>query len=199
MAAIYITDASGSPLAYELNPEFMYLIGSGEDCDILITDTEGVAAQHCELLWNAELNMYMLHGCTPELMVTANGSAHNCVALVEGVPYGIGAAQLSYAEQLVAAEEEAPEETDDEEEPGTVKVTRAEVVPVQLKRKPVGRARSLRHAAAHVPEIEIVRENPIVTFIKPIYVIAVLAAAFLAGLTLHHFLTTGEFFPATML
>lgn len=199
MAAIYITDASGSPLAYELNPEFMYLIGSGEDCDILITDTEGVAAQHCELLWNAELNMYMLHGCTPELMVTANGSAHNCVALVEGVPYGIGAAQLSYAEQLVAAEEEAPEETDDVEEPGTVKVTRAEVVPVQLKRKPVGRARSLRHAAAHVPEIEIVRENPIVTLIKPIYVIAVLAAAFLAGLTLHHFLTTGEFFPATML
>ncbi len=199
MAVIYITDASGSPLAYELNPEFMYLIGSGEDCDILITDTEGVAAQHCELLWNAELNMYMLHCCTPELMVTANGSAHNCVALVEGVPYGIGAAQLSYAEQLVAAEEEAPEETDDEEEPGTVKVTRAEVVPVQLKRKPVGRARSLRHAAAHVPEIKIVRENPIVTLIKPIYVIAVLAAAFLAGLTLHHFLTTGEFFPATML
>ncbi len=199
MAAIYITDASGSPLAYELNPEFMYLIGSGEDCDIRITDTEGVAAQHCELLWNAELNMYMLHGCTPELMVTANGSAHNCVALVEGVPYGIGAAQLSYAEQLVAAEEEAPEETDDEEEPGTVKVTRAEVVPVQLKRKPVGRTRSLRHAAAHVPEIEIVRENPIVTLIKPLYVIAVLAAAFLAGLTLHHLLTTGEFFPATML
>ncbi len=198
MAAIYITDASGSSLAYELNPEFMYLIGSGEDCDIRITDTEGVAPNHCELQWNAELNMYMLHGCTPELMITANAAPHNCVALVEGVPYGIGAARLSYAEEMTA-EEEAPSEETEEEEAGAVKMARAEVVPVQLKRKPVGRTRSLRHAAAHVPEIEIIRENPIVTLIKPIYVIAVLAAAFLAGLTLHHLLTTGEFFPATML
>jgi hypothetical protein len=79
-------------------------------------------------------------------------------------------------------------------------LARAEVVPVQLKRKPVGRTRSLRsNAAAHIPEIEITRENPVVTLIKPIYVIAVLAAAFLAGLTLHHWLTTGEFFPSTML
>lgn len=195
MAAIYLTDASGTPLAYELNAEFMYLLGSGEDCDIRITDTEGVAEQHCELLWNAELNMYMLQACSPELMITANGESHNCVALVAGVPYGIGSAQLTYAEELSAAEETPAEE----EEAGVTKVARAEVVQVQLKRKPVGRTRSLRSSTAHVPEIEITRENPIVTLIKPIYVIAVLAAAFLAGLTLHHLLTTGEFFPATML
>lgn len=203
MAAIYITDASGTPQAYELNPEFMYLLGSGEDCDIRIADTEGVAVQHCELMWNAELNMYMLHGCTPELMLTANDSAHNCVALVAGVTYGIGAAQLTYAEELPAAEqlpdEEEEESSDDEEEEST-KMTRAEVVPVQLRRKPVGRARSLRSdAAAHIPEIEIKRENPLITLIKPLYVIAVLIAAFIAGLTLHHLLTTGEFFPSTML
>lgn len=203
MAAIYITDASGTSRAYELNPEYMYLLGSGEDCDIHIADTEGVAAQHCELMWNAELNMYMLHGCTPELMLTANGSAHNCVALVAGVPYGIGAAQLTYVEELPVAEqlpdEEEEESSDDEEEEST-KMTRAEVVPVQLRRKPVGRARRLRsNAAAHIPEMEIRRENPIITLIKPLYVIAVLIAAFIAGLTLHHLLTTGEFFPATML
>lgn len=205
MAAIYITDASGTSRAYELNPEFMYLLGSGEDCDICIADTEGVAAQHCELMWNAALNMYMLHGCTPELMMTAKDSAHNCVALVEGVPYGIGAAQLSYVEELPAAEQlpdesEAEEENDDDGEEESTKMVRAEAVPVQLRRKPVGRARSLRsNAAAHIPEIEFQRENPIVTLIKPIYVIAVLIAAFIAGLTLHHLLTTGEFFPATML
>ena len=202
MAAIYITDASGSPLAYELNPEFMYLIGSGEDCDIRIADTEGVAEQHCELQWNAELNMYMLLGCTPELMITAGDSQHNCVALVAGVAYGIGSAQLSYAEELPTAEQVNEAETagEDEEETGATKLTRAEVVPVQLKRKPAGHTRSLRsNAAAHIPEIEITRENPVVTLIKPIYVIAVLAAAFLAGLTLHHWLTTGEFFPSTML
>lgn len=203
MAAIYITDASGTPRAYELNPEFMYLLGSGEDCDICIADTEGVAAQHCELMWNAELNMYMLHGCTPELMMTAKGSAHNCVALVEGVPYGIGAAQLSYVEELPAAEqlsEETEEECSDDEDEEATKMARAEAVPVQLRRKPVGRTRSLRsNAAAHIPEIEIKRENPIVTLIKPIYVIAVLIAAFIAGLTLHHLLTTGEFFPSSML
>lgn len=203
MAAIYITDASGTPRAYELNPEFMYLLGSGEDCDIRIADTEGVAAQHCELMWNAELNMYMLHGCTPELMLTAKDSAHNCVALVEGVPYGIGAAQLSYVEELPAAEqlsEETEEECSDDEEEEATKMARAEAVPVQLRRKPVGRTRSLRsNAAAHIPEIEIKRENPILTLIKPLYVIAVLIAAFIAGLTLHHLLTTGEFFPSTML
>lgn len=205
MAAIYITDASGTPHAYELNPEYMYLLGSGEDCDIRIADTEGVAAQHCELMWNAELNMYMLHGCTPELMLTANDSAHNCVALVAGVTYGIGSAQLTYVEELPAAEQ-LPDEEDSEEENGddgveeSTKMPRAEVVPVQLRRKPVGRARSLRsNAAAHIPEMEIRRENPIITLIKPIYVIAVLIAAFIAGLTLHHLLTTGEFFPSTML
>lgn len=205
MAAIYITDASGTPRAYELNPEYMYLLGSGEDCDIRIADTEGVAAQHCELMWNAELNMYMLHGCTPELMLTANGSAHNCVALVAGVPYGIGAAQLTYVEELPTAEQQ-PDEEDSEEENGddeveeSTKMARAEVVPVRLRRKPVGRARRLRsNAAAHIPEMEIRRENPIITLIKPLYVIAVLIAAFIAGLTLHHLLTTGEFFPATML
>lgn len=203
MAAIHITDASGTPLAYELNPEFMYLLGSGEDCDIRMADTEGVAEQHCELMWNAELNMYMLHACTPELMVTANGEPHNCVALVAGVPYGIGAAHLSYTEELPAAE--LPEEAETNEEGSEEKteattLTRAEAVPVQLRRKPVGRTRSLRsHAAAHIPEIEIKRENPLITLIKPIYVIAVLIAAFIAGLTLHHLLTTGEFFPSTML
>lgn len=198
MAAIYITDASGIPLTYELNPEFMYLIGSGEDCDIRIADTEGVALNHCELQWNAELNMYMLHACTPELMITANVAPHNCVALVERVPYGIGAASLSYVEELPAAETPADAEAD-AEEVGVTRLTRAEVVSVQLKRKPVGRAKRLHRGVAHVPEIEVAWENPIVTFIKPIYVIAVLAAAFLAGLTLHHWLTTGEFFPATML
>lgn len=203
MAAIYITDASGTRRAYELNPEFMYLLGSGEDCDIRIADTEGVATQHCELMWNAELNMYMLHACTPELMLTANDSAHNCVALVAGVTYGIGTAQLTYVEELPSAEqlpdEEEDESSDEEDEEGT-KMTRAEVVPVQLRRKPVGRTRSLRSdAAAHIPEIEIKRENPLITLIKPLYVIAVLIAAFIAGLTLHHLLTTGEFFPSTML
>lgn len=205
MAAIYITDASGTPQVYELDPEFMYLLGSGEDCDIRIADTEGVAAQHCELMWNAGLNLYTLRGCTPELMLTANDNAHNCVALVAGVPYGIGAAQLTYVEELPAEEpqaDEAESEEDncDDEEEETTKMTRAEVVPVQLRRKPVGRTRSLRSdAAAHIPEIEIKRENPIITLIKPLYVIAVLIAAFIAGLTLHHLLTTGEFFPSTML
>lgn len=205
MAAIYITDASGTPQAYELSPEYMYLLGSGEDCDIRIADTEGVAVQHCELMWNAELNKYILHGCTPELMLTANGSAHNCVALVAGVPYGIGAAQLTYVEELPTAEQQ-PDEEDSEEETSddgveeSTKMARAEVVPVRLRRKPVGRARSLRsNASAHIPEMEIERENPIITLIKPLYVIAVLIAAFIAGLTLHHLLTTGEFFPDTML
>lgn len=267
MSAIYITDATDSVRRYELERDEVVLLGSGEECEIRIEGTDGVAAQHCELLWDEDY--FILNTCTDELKVRVNDELHDCVALVSGVEYYIGEACLLYMEneedELAYLEEEdegIPDEEEvdeaveiDEEEQGETPsaaapvMTRRSAAPARLKKKPVpgasrkkkkkvrprtvirrthrrgssvsssslrarrtvvrptvaagARLKPRRRAVTEQPEEDLYAlddEEPesvklLMSIIKPLYVLAVLAMAFIAGLTVHHLVVTGQFYP----
>ena len=272
MSAIYITDATDSTKRYELERDEVVLLGSGEECEIRIEGTEGVAAQHCELLWDEEY--FILNTCTDELKVRVNDELHDCVALVLGVEYYIGDACLLYMESeederayLEDEDEESPDESEpdetesdeaadiDAEEQGETPsaaapvMTRRSAAPARLKKKPVPgasrkkkkkvrprtvirsthrRGGSMRSSSLRARRTVVrptvaagIRLKPrrravtepmgedlyalddeepesvklVMSIIKPLYVLAVLAMAFIAGLTVHHLVVTGQFYP----
>lgn len=266
MAAIYITDAEGKVQRHEFETDDVLMLGSGEDCDIRIEGTEGVAAQHCELLWDE--GFYILNTCTDELKVKVNDESLDCVALVPQVEYYIGSACLLFMasdedeqEYLESGEEleedaEAEEETPEPEEleqAGAPRLTRQTAAPARLKKKPVpgaprkkkqrprtvmrrkktGSAHQMRSAALRSsrtvvrpvakvrpaakvkPRVRSAAEQTeavdfyameseesegadfVMSLIKPLYVVAVLVFAFIAGLTVHHLIVTGQFYPTS--
>lgn len=273
MAATYITDAAGNTKRYELEPEDVLLLGSDGECDICIADTDGVAAQHCEVLWDD--GYYILNTCTDELKVQVGDDSLDCVALVPGVEYRIGGALLlfmaseedeqEYLEEGDEDDEEAEEDDFSEEMPAddmppeeseassAPKLSRRSASPAKLRKKAVpgaprrrkkkvrprtvvrstrrrdsvGRSVSLRarrtvvrptavprraprlKSAAKVVRDELAEElhtlegeesagaDFLMSIIKPLYVIAVLVMAFLAGLTVHHLIVTGQFYPTS--
>ncbi|MCQ2364688.1 MAG: hypothetical protein MJ051_03950 [Akkermansia sp.] len=179
MAFIHSTDAAGNTLRYELPAEEGVLItlGCAEDATLRF-EGEGVAAQHATLTFTD--GQYAISPA--EGAVTVNGAPiEGAMLLVEGVDYAIGSLHLSFSPEAGADEEgEAPAE---ESEP---------------QKKVVRRKKSLR-STLNTPAPVSRTENPIVTLIIPFYAIAVVAAAFVAGLTLRYWIVTGGFLPAEWL
>lgn len=176
MAFIDSTDAAGNTLRYELPAEAGVLItlGSAEDATLRF-EGEGVAAHHATItLADGQ------YAITPaEGAVTVNGAPiESAMLLVEGVDYALGSLHLVFCPESAAAEEEeAPAEKD------------------EPKKKVVRRKKSLRSTLSGAAPASS-HENPIVTLIAPFYAIAVIIAAFVAGLTLRYWLVTGGFLPA---
>lgn len=179
MAFIESTDAAGNTLRYELPAEEGALItlGSAEDVTLRF-DAEGVLPHHADIaLTDGQ------YAITPaEGAVTVNGALiEAAMLLVEGVDYAVGSLRLSFIAAAAAASEETPTE---------------EAAPVK---KVVRRKKSLRGPLAAAAPAATKKENVIVTLITPFYVIAVVAAAFVAGLTLRYWLVTGGFLPTDWL
>ena len=179
MAFIESTDAAGNTLRYELPAEESVLItlGSAEDATLRY-EAEGVLPHHADITLAG--GQYAI---TPaEGAVTVNGAPiEAAMLLVEGVDYAIGSLRLSFIAAAAAASEEAPAE---------------EAAPVK---KVVRRKKNLHAPLAAAVTVSAKKENVIVTLITPFYVIAVLAAAFVAGLTLRYWLVTGGFLPTEWL
>lgn len=175
MAFIDSTDAAGNALRYELPAEEGVLItlGCAEDATLRF-EGEGVAAHHATItLTDGQYAIAPAEGA-----VTVNGAAiESAMLLVEGVDYALGSLHLSFS----------PESAPEAEE--------TEVAADAPKKKVVRRKKSLRSTlSGPVPTSS--RENPIVTLIIPFYAIAVIIAAFVAGLTLRYWLVTGGFLPS---
>lgn len=179
MAFIDSTDAAGNTLRYELPAEEGVLItlGSAEDATLRL-EGEGVAAHHATITHTA--GQYAISPA--EGAVTVNGAPiESAMLLVEGVAYALGGLQLAFLP-------EAPADEAEEEEAPAEEGTKV----VRRKKKSL---RSTLAAAAPVTK----QENPIVTLIAPFYAIAVVIAAFVAGLTLRYWIVTGGFLPAEWL
>lgn len=185
MAYLDITDAAGNHLRYELPAEEGTLLTLGCSGDAsLHVEGEGVAAHHASI--TVASGQYAI--APAEGAVMMNGAAiESAMLLVEGVSYAIGSLHLSLCAGEAAAEEaEAPaEEAADEATP----------------RKTVRRRKASRSAASALAAASAVTqsENPLVTLVTPFYVIAVVAAAFVAGLTLRYWIVTGGFLPTDWL
>lgn len=195
MAFLDSHDTAGNHLRYILPAEegAPIVLGSAEDATLRY-DSEGVAAHHAVITPAAgQFSIAPLEGevRVNEALIT------EAMLLVPGVDYALGSLHLSFsAEELPAEEAEAGAE-----EPETAEAEEATADTTAPRTKTVRRkkSRSAAAALAAASAMPSASENPLVTLITPFYVIAVLAAAFVAGLTLRYWMVTGGFLPSAWL
>lgn len=195
MAAVYLTDAAGNSTRYALpvTPGEILLLGSQPGCHLPLPETEGVAPQHAQLEFNG--TDYVLSDLSGNGGVVVNGTAEASVLLVPGVAYFVGPYTLAYDPETAAPEpvtEAAPEAAVEAEPTAAPKVTKA-----ARTGQPMRMRRSASVAPLDIPAPK--QENVFITMITPLYVTAVIAAAFIAGLTLRYWLISGSFFPSDFL
>lgn len=202
MAAVYLTDAAGNSTRYALpvTPGEILLLGSQPGCHLPLPETEGVAPQHAQLEFNG--TDYVLTDLSGNGGVVVNGTAEASVLLVPGVAYFVGPYTLAYDPETAAPEPVAPEmpaETAPEAavEPAAEPAAAPKLAKAALPDQPVRMRRSVNVAPLDIPAPK--QENIFITTITPLYVTAVLAAAFVAGLTLRYWLISGSFFPSDFL
>lgn len=172
-------DAAGNRLRYELPAEegVVITLGAAEDVTLRY-ESEGIALHHATITPGA--GQFSIAPAEGEVLV--NGSAiTGPMLLVPGVDYALGTLHLSFSpEELSAAVE-------------------AEEAPPSHRKSVRRRSRSAAAALAAASLEGSPNENPLVTLITPFYVIAVLVAAFIAGLSLRYWLLTGGFLPTDWL
>lgn len=184
MPAIDIIDSAGNDYRYELPVDgSALLIGTGEDCSISLPHITDLQPQHCTITLQEE--GYVISIVSPEASLLAEGQPTESAILVPRAAYNIGSAMLVYDDGSTAAAttEEAPAEA---EEP-------AEAAPKKKKAK----KKKKKKATAQAPMAGTIsyteEDSTLHIILRRLYVIFILAAAFLAGLTLRYWMITGEF------
>lgn len=188
MAAIYLTDASGNATRYALpnTAEDFLVLGSAEGSAVQLPAEAGILPQHAQVAHNG--TDYVLTDLTGNGGIMVNGQAEESVLLVPGVAYFLGSLTLAYDPEVAAPATEAPAEQPAEQQ-AAPRLTKA-----ALPNQPARMRRSALASQVELPQPK--QENILVTLLTPLYSIAVILAAFVAGLTLRYWLITGRYFPS---
>lgn len=188
MAAIYLTDASGNATRYALpnTAEDFLVLGSAEGSSVQLPAEAGILPQHAQVAHNG--TDYVLTDLTGNGGIMVNGQAEESVLLVPGVAYFLGSLTLAYDPEVAAPATEAPAEQPAEQQ-AAPRLTKA-----ALPNQPARMRRSALASQVELPQPK--QENILVTLLTPLYSIAVILAAFVAGLTLRYWLITGRYFPS---
>ncbi|MBR1981822.1 MAG: hypothetical protein IKA23_03625 [Akkermansia sp.] len=183
MAYIDIIDSTGNNYRYALPADgSVLLIGSGEDCSISLPHIEGLLPRHCTVSLQAE--GYVIAAAVEEATLLAESQPTAAAVLVPHAVYNIGSAVLMYddaetspAEEIPLAEEPLAEAAEEE-------------APVRKKKK-----KARRNSAGPLMNTPVFTEEEGVLHIilRRLYVIAIIALSFLAGLTFRYWMTTGEY------
>lgn len=186
MASIDIIDSAGNAYRYNLPEDgTALLIGTGEECSVSLPHLTDLFPQHCTVSLQEE--GYVIAVATPGAVLLAENQMTEAAVLVPGAVYNIGSATLTFddgtATAAAPAQEEAPaEEQEEEEEPAVRKLKR-----------PAGR-RGHHDDSPLFSTPSYTEEDSVLHIIfRRLYVIAILAAAFLAGLTMRYWMMTGDF------
>lgn len=175
MPAIDIIDAAGNDYRYNLPEDgTMLTIGTSEDCSISLPHISDLYPQHCTITLQEE--GYVITVATPGATLLAESQPTEAAILVPRAVYNIGSAMLMYDDET---EPEAPAQ----DEPRKKK----------KKNKKSGNRATLKSVSFSD------EEGALHIMLRRIYVIAVLAAAFLAGLTFRYWMTTGRYLPDELL
>lgn len=190
MPAIDIIDSAGNDYRYNLPEDgTMLTIGSGEDCSISLPHISDLQPLHCTITLQEE--GYVIAVATPGASLLAESQPTEAAVLVPRAVYNIGSAMLMFDDGF---EQEAPapaEEAQPQE-------SQAEPAKKKKKKKKTGKKKSGdRSILGTISFTE--EEGALHIILRRLYVIAVLAAAFLAGLTFRYWMTTGEFLPDELL
>ena len=186
MAYIDIIDSGGNTYRYPLPVDgSVLLIGSGEDCSISLPHVADMLPQHCTITLQEQ--GYVLTAATEGAALLAENEPTAAAALVPGAVYNLGSTILMYAEEEAPAEAPAPEETP--AEPAAEEEASAEEPKKKKKKfKKLPGVTPIRDTVYYTEE-----EGALHIILRRLYVIAILAASFLAGLTLRYWMMTGEF------
>ncbi len=200
MALIYIVEADNTQHPFSLPAEegSTVTIGSGEDCLIPLPGIAGLSALHCSIALTG--GEYVISDAGSEGGTLDGERAISSEPLREGVPYGIGAAFLYfYAEEPAAdtlAEETLAEPIAVSEyaEPAAEEgeAAAAPAAPLKKKKKKA-KPSALRQASLNMAAQQ--KKQQAMSAINYVYVLLVLALAFYGGMTLRHWMVTGEYLP----
>ena len=187
MAYIDIIDSTGNDYRYQLPEDgSVLLIGSAEDCSISLPHIADLLPQHCTISLQPE--GYVITPAAPEATLLAEGQPTEAAVLGPHAVYNLGSAMLMYNDAVVETApvvEVAPaaeaEEAADEEPAEPEKKKK------KKKKKKIGRQGL--HSVAEFTE----EDSPLHIVLRRLYVIAILALAFLAGLTMRYWMITGEY------
>ncbi len=209
MATIYIIEADNTQHQFPLPAEegSSVTIGRNEDCAIPMPGIEGLSGLHCSITLTG--GEYVLRDEGSEGGTMEGERAISAEPLREGVPYGIGAAFLYFYADAPAAETpaaEAPAEevlaepvpvseyADYAEAPVAEEVEPAAgavAAPVKKKKKKAPTALGKAKKTMVIQQ----KKAQAMSAVNYVYVLLVLALAFYAGMTLRHWMVTGEYLP----
>ena len=176
MPVIDIIDSAGNDYRYNLPEDgTALLIGSGEECSISLPHITDLLPQHCTIALQEE--GYVISAATEGAVILAENEATAAVVLVPGVKYSIGSATVMYSD---SANEATVETTEEPERPKKKKK--------KSSRKKSAGDRTILAGASYTEE-----DSALHIIIRRLYVIAILAGALLAGMTLRYWMITGEY------
>lgn len=171
-------------------------VGSDAACDIVLPAGEGFSPVHCKVRWRD--GFWALRSVDGAILV--HGVEEQHVKLVEETNYHIGPHTMAFVQDDLTDDDDDTEEEDDkkaDEKPekdskGEKKaITKKDIARTRKKRKlarKVGTAQKVSLA-------EQKKQSTALGMLGALYVLGVIAAAFVAGLTLRYFLLTGNYLP----
>ena len=172
-------------------------VGSDAACDIVLPAGEGFSPVHCKVRWRD--GFWALRSVDGAILV--HGVEEQHVKLVEETNYHIGPHTMAFVQ------DDLPDDDDDEEEDEADK--KADEKPEKdskgekkaITKKDIARTRKKRKLARKVGTAQKVslaeqkKQSTALGMLGALYVLGVIAAAFVAGLTLRYFLLTGNYLP----
>lgn len=199
MAYIDIIDPTGNDFRYLLPEDgSAILIGSNASCSIALPEIPEMQPQHCCISLQQE--GYVL-SAMPGATILAEGTPIDAVMLVPHAVYNVGAAMLMFNDaapesmegvmipQPMQMQAEAPAAAPEAEAPMPEDEPAEEEPARKIRKKKVksGDASILSTA------IYTVEDSALHIIIRRLYVIVILALAFLAGLTVRCWMTSGTY------
>lgn len=184
MAYIDIIDSNGSDFRYALPEDgSVILIGSGADCSISLPHIADLQPQHCTISLQQE--GYVITAISEGASLMAEGQPTQAAVLVPHAVYNLGSTMVMFNDAAIPAPEEPapPAEPIAEEEQVEEKAPRP-----KKKKVRTGGSAPLTSTAMYTEE-----DSALHIVIRRLYVILILALAFLAGLTMRYWMITGDF------
>ncbi len=203
MAVIYIIEADNTQHPFRLPEEegSAVTIGSREDCLIPLPGIEGLSGLHCSIALKE--GEYVITDEGSEGGTLEGERAISSEPLREGVAYSIGAAQLYFDSESAPAEEalaEPIEVSEYEEAPVAQAAPAAEEAAAPAAAAPVKKKKKKKKAPSALSQASLAmatqkRKAQAMSAVNYVYVLLVLALAFYGGMTLRHWMVTGEYLP----
>ncbi len=180
MAYIDIIDSTGSDFRYPLPEDGSVLvIGSAAECSISLPHIGDLLPQHCTISLQEE--GYVIAIAVQEASLLAEGTPTQAAVLVPHAVYNLGSTMLMFSDgSLETPPAETPAETPAAE-------AEEQAAPKKKKKKKKGQ-KGLLSAPIYTEE-----DSPLHIALRRLYVIAILALAFLAGLTMRYWMITGDY------